>query len=62
MNIYCLMMEDQWFNYTTPIAFFTTKDKAITYKKEAVKDKKRWKHCRLFIEEYEVDREYERMY
>ena len=60
-KIYCIMSEDDWFGGVTPIGFFTTKEKALTYKHEAQKDKKRWNHYRLFIQEYDVDREYERI-
>ena len=62
MNVFVVFCEDNWFNSITPIGFFTTKEKAEVYKYEAQKDKKRWKHCRLFIQEYPMDREYERIY
>ena len=61
MNIFTLMIEDKWYNVVEPIAFFTSREKAETYKHKAQKDKKRWEYCRFFIQEYPVDSEYEKI-
>lgn len=57
-TIFTLMIEDNWYKIIEPIAFFTSKEKAEKYKHEAQKDKKRWKHCRFFIQEYPIDCKY----